>query len=308
MKIRNCLIQGASLLFFCLFCCQPLFAQETGKVNFQSQTQKLDSRGKALHMEGDAVLRSDSMELRARNITVHSGSGEGGKNFSGRNVEKLLAKDDVRILQEGILSEGFEAIYTSAKDELLVRGAPAKVSGTDFQATGAEILYGLTRETIDIRGSKEKPSSFYHGNNGSPITIHSTSQNWNMKKEEVLFSGNIRAKTDTHTLEAEKLLVEYHRNEEGGAARTAETGRDNIVMDRVTATGKVRITEAQGTGRGDKAVFTGNNETIILTGNPAEVNYKGHIIRGPQIRMNQKTGEMEVSGGASGRILPRGKK
>ncbi|MDL2286921.1 hypothetical protein LJC24_05780 [Desulfococcaceae bacterium OttesenSCG-928-F15] len=309
MKAHKHLMPRAFAFFFCFFFfSQPLLAQGTGTVHFKSHTQELDARNKVFRMEGDAMLRNDSMELRAKRITIHFVSGGESKNFSGKSVETLRARENVRILQEGILSEGAEAFYTSTKGTLLLKGKPAKVSGTDFHVTGLEILYGQTGEKMDVKGGKEKPSSFYHANNGAPLTIHSSEQHWDMQKGSVLFSGKILAKTETHTLESDELLVTYHRNEEKDSPATVETGRENIIIDTVTAMGRVRITDAQGTGLGDKAVFTENNDTIILTGEPAEVTYKGHKIQGPQIRMNQKTGEMEVSGGASGRLLPKDKK
>lgn len=314
MKVCKCLPLGALLLvMWFLFFCPSLFAQGAGKVYFESLSQQLDARNKTVQMEGDAVIRNDSMELRAKSVTLSFRSGQENKSqedksTSTQNVESLLAKENVRIVREGLLSEGSEALYTASKDSVLLKGGPAKVTGTDYHVTGDEILYEGKPEKMDVKGSKKTPSSFYHANKGNPIIIHSDSQKWNTEKGEVLFSGNIQAKTETRTLEATELLVNYRQNAGKGSAAAGKTGTRNVAIDSITATGNVRITDTEGTGRGDKAVFTGNNETVTLTGNPAEITSRGNIVQGPQIRMNQKTGEMEISGGASARIIPQEKK
>lgn len=295
--------------FLCFFpFCHPLFAEGTGSTQFEGRALELDTPNKTFRMEGDALLRNASMELRADHIAIGFQSRDGSKNFSDKNVETLKARGKVRINREGLLSQGTEAFYSAAKGHLLVKGSPASVSGTDFYLTGAEVLYAQQKEEMDVKGTDEKPTSFHHANDGTPIVIHSRSQKWDMTKGEARFSGNIRAKTGTRTLEAEELLVAYHKKEKDPSAKTGDTDKENIVIDTVTATGKVFITDVQGTGRGDKAVFTEKDDMLFLTGQPAEVKYQGHTIRGPQIRMNQKTGEMEVSGGALGRILPKDKK
>ena len=92
---------------------------------------------------------------------------------------------------------------------------------------------------------------------GMPINVKSNEMTADSKGKTALFSGKVVAKQGDITIFSDKLAVTY-----------ADKGGD---VEKVEASGNVRIIQLNKTGFADHAVYESAKGRIILTGNPRVV-------------------------------------
>ncbi len=84
------------------------------------------------------------------------------------------------------------------------------------------------------------------------------------KKKQVTFEGDVEAKRDDFTVLCQKLVVFYEN-----AGEQKETEKVSASIDKIVATGAVKIIRAEGgVATGQKAVFYQKDEKLVLTGKP----------------------------------------
>lgn len=115
-----------------------------------------------------------------------------------------------------------------------------------------------------------------------PITIKSNEMSADNKGKTAIFSGKVVAKQGDITIFADKLVVSY-----------AEKNGD---VDKVEATGNVRIVQQNRTGFADQAVYDSRNGRIVLTGTPRVVQ-GGDSISGKVITYYVDDDKSDVSSG-----------
>jgi len=99
-------------------------------------------------------------------------------------------------------------------------------------------------------------------------------------KGVVIFTGDVEAKRDDFTVFCQSMTVYYEKAPERKGAGDVE-GR----IDKIVATGEVRIVRAEGgTATGEKAVYYQQDEKIVLTGNPI-VKQKENSVEGDRITL-----------------------
>ena len=97
-----------------------------------------------------------------------------------------------------------------------------------------------------------------------PMVIKSKSLEADDNKKRVTFAGDVEAKRDDFTVLCEKLVVLYEKSPE-----QKETEKVSVGIDRIVATGAVKIIRAEGgVATGEKAVYFQKGEKLVLTGKP----------------------------------------
>lgn len=90
-----------------------------------------------------------------------------------------------------------------------------------------------------------------------PITVKSNEMTSDTKGKTAAFSGKVVAKQGDITIFSDRLVVSY--------------GDKNESVEKIEATGNVRIVQQDRTGFADQAVYESNNGRIVLTGTPRVV-------------------------------------
>ena len=90
-----------------------------------------------------------------------------------------------------------------------------------------------------------------------PITVKSNEMTADNKGKTAIFSGKVVAKQGDITIFSDRLVVSYADKNES--------------VEKIEATGNVRIVQQDRTGFADQAVYESNNGRIVLTGTPRVV-------------------------------------
>jgi lipopolysaccharide export system protein LptA len=110
----------------------------------------------------------------------------------------------------------------------------------------------------------EEASKGVDHDKGGSIVIHSDSLEIDNKQRLVTFTGHINAEMEDFVIHCEKMLLYYLE-----APSSEGSGGENIQIDRIVATGQVRIIRSEGgLATAEKAVYTQADEKVILSGNP----------------------------------------
>jgi lipopolysaccharide export system protein LptA len=98
----------------------------------------------------------------------------------------------------------------------------------------------------------------------SSIVINSNRLEVDNQRKIVIFSGDVDARRDDFTMTCEKMVLYYIEE-----AAEAASEKQEMRIDRIVATGQVKITRAEGgSATAEKATYYQAEEKIVLTGNP----------------------------------------
>lgn len=128
-------------------------------------------------------------------------------------------------------------------------------------------------------------------NSRQPIEITSDTLTVEQNKQLATFAGNVDAIQGEMKLRADRLLVHYARNGEGGGG-----GSENNSIRMIEAFGKVVITSPAESAQGKEGVYDVSAGTMQLTGDVVLTRGE-NVIRGNRLDMNLNTGLSTVSGG-----------
>jgi len=123
------------------------------------------------------------------------------------------------------------------------------------------------------------------------MVINSDALDIDNQRKTVIFSGNVKVKRDNLTIDCKKIHLYYNEAQSGKG-----TGKLNIKVDRIVATGKVIITRADGGyAKSENAVYYQDEEKVILTGNPV-VRQGNDFVEGEKITLFLKEKRSIVEG------------
>jgi len=159
---------------------------------------------------------------------------------------------------------------------------------------------------LPLCGAQEKENS-HMGVTPKPIVILSKTLEVDNDKKIVTFTGEVNAKKDDFVVDCQKMLVYYRSSPDKGKQGEFAQG-----IDRIVATGQVRVTRKEGgLATADKAVYYQNDDKIILTGHPS-VKQGNDLVKGERItiffRENRSIVESSGKGRAQAIIFPKAQK
>jgi lipopolysaccharide export system protein LptA len=112
------------------------------------------------------------------------------------------------------------------------------------------------------------------------------------EKRTADFSGNVVAHQEETTIEADRLMIYY--KESGGESAEA--------LEKIVATGNVRIQFENGLAETPEAVYNMETRTFVLTGAGSRVISGNSSISGEKITLRRDDGKVTVEGGQSRQV------
>ncbi len=114
------------------------------------------------------------------------------------------------------------------------------------------------------------------------------------KKNQAIFTGNVKATRRDVTMTADKLIVDYRKTKD-------KTGKEDTEVTFLRAFGHVRIVSPEQTITGDQAKMDVRKNLLWVTGNVV-VKKKNSTIRGNKLFANLKTNVSRIEAGGKGRV------
>ena len=131
----------------------------------------------------------------------------------------------------------------------------------------------------------------------SGMIIKSDSLEIDNKRKIVVFAGNVDARGDNLIINCQKMLLYYHDRQPGEGE-----GKENIKIDKIVATGKVKISRTNGgLALAEKAVYYRNDEKVVLTGKPV-VKQGNDFVEGARITLFLKENRSIVEGSENKKV------
>ena len=130
-----------------------------------------------------------------------------------------------------------------------------------------------------------------------PMVINSDSLEIDNKQMTVTFIGNVDARNNSFIINCQKMLLYYHND------KTAkDLGMGNIKIDKIVATGKVKINRiAGGVATSEKAIYYQDDERLVLTGKPV-VKQGDDFVEGTKITLYLKEKRSIVEGSENKKV------
>lgn len=292
--------------FLCLLILlRPVPAQaDLLSINFESSQMEYENGSREIRMKGDARIFGKEAGIHADSLRIRFHSEKMEEAFSEQNIESLEAEGQVRLHYKDFSTSSEKARYESKGQKLLLEGNPAVFMNPDIKITGNKIFYEHSLENMQVEGSDKLPSTLQYTLQGSPPTAvmsQSLYQHWDNPAQTLTLKKKVHIQHTDMDLKADSVIIHYR----GKASLIQNQNNEESPMSIHTliAEGDVQITHPNGRAWGERAIFVAADDTITLTGSPARLERQGHVLQGPAIRMNRKSGEVEFSGGVSGTLL-----
>ena len=124
----------------------------------------------------------------------------------------------------------------------------------------------------------------------SPIHITADQLVSDRQNHSAEFSGNVKVVQDQTTITTDRLILVYTE----GASTKKKSGTDSI--DRVEATGNVRIEMDGRVAESQRAVYSTDSRTLVLTGQGSRVISGKDVIESSKITFYRDTGNVKMEG------------
>lgn len=155
----------------------------------------------------------------------------------------------------------------------------------------------LFRDTAQAR---KQGAQGLQGTGAGPVVITSNSLESNEQEGIITFLGEVKAKRDDFSIDCEKMVV--HLRKAPGGTNGQGTGDPEARIEKIVATGNVKIVRAEGgVATADMAVYQQQEETLVLTGNPV-VREGQDSVEGDRITLFLKEERSVVEGSKDRRV------
>jgi len=139
--------------------------------------------------------------------------------------------------------------------------------------------------TREKKKKKKKPAKDQFAFD-QPVNIHSDSMEYDNKKNEAVFKGNVVARSESIVMFADTMRV--LNNQKGGLKQISATGNVKVIQEDKIATGK-------------RIVYYNAQEKIVATGSP-RVWQGDNVLQGNKITVFLKEDRIVVEGGTKDRV------
>ena len=116
-------------------------------------------------------------------------------------------------------------------------------------------------------------------------------------KKYAEFTGNVKARQGTTTIEADRLLIFYREKSE-----EKKSGGEDMI-EKVVAEGHVVITFEGNVAETEKAEYTTTDRTLVLSGPGSKITGPQGSISGSKITINRENGHTKVEGPVQGSVF-----
>jgi lipopolysaccharide export system protein LptA len=163
------------------------------------------------------------------------------------------------------------------------------------------LLFPATGQTqVSLQEDEQKADA-------GAIVIKSQSLEVDNEKRIVVFSGQVDATREDMRINCEKMIIYYIDQ-----SANKESGKTDVRIDKIVATGKVKISRPDGgLAMSEKAVYYENDEKVVLTGRPV-VKQGNDFVEGSRITLYLKEKRSTVEGSEKEKVRavlhPRGEK
>ena len=129
------------------------------------------------------------------------------------------------------------------------------------------------------------------------MVIKSNTLEIDNKKQVVEFMGDVDARRGNFIIHCQKMLLHYNNQ-----TTDKDSGKVNIKVDKIIATGKVKIIRTNGgLATAEKAIYYQNEEKVVLTGKPV-VKQGNDFVEGSRITLFLKEKRSIVEGSGKKRV------
>jgi lipopolysaccharide export system protein LptA len=133
-------------------------------------------------------------------------------------------------------------------------------------------------------------------NSNAPVDVAADRIEVQDRANRAVFAGNVHVEQAGMTLDSSRLTVAYANGGNGG----------NPDIQRLDATGGVKVRKADQTATGNSAIYDLNRRIITMLGG-VTLNQGGNVIRGGRLVIDLTTGRSVVDGSAAGGATVTGK-
>jgi lipopolysaccharide export system protein LptA len=112
------------------------------------------------------------------------------------------------------------------------------------------------------------------------------------------FLGSVEAVQGEFVIHSDKLRIYYR----GGAKSDKTTSGVEDALERIVASGNVRIRMGGRTAETERAEYTVSDGVLVMTGEGSVVSDGKNTIRGSTIRLNRNDGQISVEADQGGRV------
>ena len=132
--------------------------------------------------------------------------------------------------------------------------------------------------------------------NKEPIRITADKLVTDDKAHSAEFSGNVTAIQGEVKVTAQRLILFY------GSQSKKQAGMDMNSIERMVASGRVRINFDNRLAVSEQAVYTTNDRKLVLTGPGSQVTSGRNIITGSKITFNRNDGSVVIEGDPKNKV------
>jgi len=123
------------------------------------------------------------------------------------------------------------------------------------------------------------------------LTVHS-------REDRAEFEGNVRADLNGLLVTADWVKILFHE----GFTDEERLSRDQSVLKKITAGGRVTLAHENKTASSDQAVYSVKRQILVLSGEPAKVEMEENVITGGEITWYRADDRIEVTGRGETRV------
>ncbi|MFP3983555.1 MAG: lipopolysaccharide transport periplasmic protein LptA [Desulfurivibrionaceae bacterium] len=142
----------------------------------------------------------------------------------------------------------------------------------------------LARNGQEAPTAEQQPGEAESGENkwnmSQPVHIEADRMASDQRKDVVDFFGSVVAVQGPLTINSEKMTV--HHDGSGPGASDAGAAAGNQEIERIVATGEVKLSRGDLTAVGDKMIFEIRKEKIFIKGN-AKVWHQDNLVQGEDV-------------------------
>ncbi|MGM0681298.1 MAG: lipopolysaccharide transport periplasmic protein LptA [Thermodesulfobacteriota bacterium] len=122
-----------------------------------------------------------------------------------------------------------------------------------------------------------------------PVHIEADRMLSDQQEDAVFFTGNVVAVQGDLAINSRKMTVYYKNNGEGNNSQPEKMGGQGQQINKIIASGEVKVSRGNLTAAGDKVIFALRDEKIFITGN-AKVWHQDNLVQGEKVVFDLQEG------------------